>query len=140
MSSKNWKTFLKFLTNSNVYLLLRIVNLSLQIIINDRSEFDKVEEFEEERPQQLKFEKVKVENIEIISDCTFDDVIVKKEPKINDIIDDQICKPKFNERSTIVDQSQDNSKKSSINLEYLNECISKVNIFEFFHLILIRVC
>lgn len=120
--------------------MLRIVNLSLQIIINDRSEFDKVEEFEEERPQQLKFEKVKVENIEIISDCTFDDVIVKKEPKINDIIDDQICKPKFNERSTIVDQSQDNSKKSSINLEYLNECISKVNIFEFFHLILIRVC
>ena len=139
MSSKSWKTFLKFLTHSKVFLLLRIVNLNLQIIINDRSEIDKEEECEEERQQEVKLEKIiKAENIEVetenIMDCIFDDSTVKEELITGDFVDNDAfeTKPENSSSTCLLDQSNKSEtmkKKTSINLEYLNECIAKVIIY-----------
>ena len=139
MSSKSWKTFLKFLTHSKVFLLLRIVNLNLQIIINDRSEIDKEEECDEERQQEVKLEQlVKAENIEVesenIMDCIFDDSTVKKELITDDSVDNDAFETKRENSSStcLLDQSNQSErikKKTSINLEYLNECIAKVIIY-----------
>ena len=106
------------------------MNLNLQIIINDQSEFEKEEDLDEERVEEIK--KEKVENIEIESeimpDCIFDDITVKEEPKTDYSMDSQAYETKCNQSSSVFEQSQTFSKKRSINLEYLNECISKVII------------
>jgi hypothetical protein len=109
------------------------VNLNLRIIINDQSEFEKEEDLDEERVEEMK--KEKVTNIEIESeimpDCIFDDITVKEEPKTDYFMDSQVFETGFNQSISVVEQSQAFSKQRSINLEYLNECISKVIMIEY---------
>lgn len=134
LSSRSWKIFLNFITKAKVHLLLRIVNLNLQIIVNDPSELDKEEEEDED-----------IENTK--ADIEADYVIENEYEGLNPekIKNKQISSASAGEdldfdisniktEKMDLDQSQNvnldsSSNISHITLDFLNECIENVIIF-----------